>query len=230
MFIAALVLYPALVARPAEPDLLRYVYPLAPALPCPPVVIDVEDSPASAAWAEQAKVLVEQWFPHVTSMLATENYTPPKEIRLVFRSKLNVPAHASGGTITINGDWIARNPHDLGMVIHELVHVVQAYPNSRTKPGWLVEGIADYIRWWRYEPESSTAGARPRIDPEKSKYTDAYRVTAYWLAWASRRYDMRLVPELDRAMRNREDPMPVFERVTGKDADALWSEFIASKP
>jgi hypothetical protein len=111
-------------------------------------------------------------------------------------------------------------------VIHELVHIVQQYPNSRFKQGWLVEGIADYIRWWRYEPESP----RPRIDPEKSKYTDAYRTTAYFLAWASRKYDMRLVPALDRALRAGEDPMPKFAQYTGKDADALWKEFIASKP
>jgi hypothetical protein len=66
--------------------------------------------------------------------------------------------------ITISGKWITEHPDDLGMVIHELVHVVQGYPNSRHKAGWLVEGIADYIRWWRYEPEAP----RPRIDPAKS--------------------------------------------------------------
>ena len=29
-----------------------------------------------------------------------------------------------------------------GVVIHELTHVIQAYPAAGDKPGWLVEGIA----------------------------------------------------------------------------------------
>lgn len=207
-------------------DLSRHVYPLATATPSPKVVIDVSESPESKKWAETAKALVESWYPQVVSLLATESYRPPKEIRLVFKPDLSAPAYASGGTITINGKWIASRPDDLGMVIHELTHVVQAYPDSPHKTGWLVEGIADYIRWWRYEPESP----RPRIDPQKAKYTDAYRTTAYFLAWASRKHHMGLVPALDRALRNRENPLPVFERLTGRDVDTLWKEFIAAKP
>jgi hypothetical protein len=212
-------------ATPAD-DLDRYVYPLRPQLETPPVSIEVTDSPESEAWARRAKALVEEWYPIVTSLLATEEFRPPQEIRLVFRRELNVPAHASGGTITINGDWIRRNPHDLGMVVHELVHVVQAYPRNRHNTGWLVEGIADYIRWWRYEPELMATRGRTRIDPAKAKYTDAYRTTAYFLAWASRTHDMRLVPELDRALRRAEDPRPVFERLTGKPLDELWEAFV----
>jgi hypothetical protein len=39
---------------------------------------------------------------------------------------------------------------------------------------------------------------------------------------------MRLVPALDRALRKAEDPLPVFERVTGKDVETLWKEFVES--
>jgi hypothetical protein len=28
-------------------------------------------------------------------------------------------------------------------------------------------------------------------------------------------------------MRDREDPMPLFEKLTGKGPDALWAEFLA---
>lgn len=223
----------------SQATLDRHVYPLAKAQACPPVVVDVTDSPESAAWAERAKSLVESWYGKVTELLATDGLDPitrqpkgkpfqsPAEVRLVFKKTLNVPAHASGGTITINGDWIARRPDDLGMVIHELVHVVQGYPGYREKPGWLVEGIADYIRWWRYEPELHAGAGRTKVDAAKAKYTDSYRTTAVWLAWCSRKYDMRLVPALDKAMRDREDPMPLFEKLTGKGPDALWAEFLA---
>lgn len=212
-----------------QTDLSRHVYPLAKPIPCPPVVVDVSDFPEGKAWAETAKGLVERWFSTVTTWLATEDYKPPAEIKLVFKKEISAPAYASGGTITINGKWITQHPEDLGMVIHELTHVIQQYPNSRNKPGWLVEGIADYTRWWKYEPELHAGKGRTKPDLEKAKYTDSYRTTAMWLAWSSRKYHMGLVPALDRAMRKREDPMPVFKSLTGRDADELWKEFIAAQ-
>lgn len=216
----------AFVLVPIAYDFDRHIYPLSKPIEAPPVVLDVGEFPESKAWGEAAKAIVVKWFPIVTSMLSTQDYKPPREIRLRIVPTANVPAYASGNTITINGKWITERPDDFGMVVHELVHVVQQYPRNDKKPGWLVEGIADYIRWWRYEPEAP----RPRIDYEKANYTDSYRTTAYFLAWVSRKYDMRLVPLLDLALRKAQDPMPVFEQLTGKDVEALWKEFIASRP
>lgn len=211
-----------------QKDLDQHIYPLAKPLPAPVVKIEVSDSTASKEWSEKAKLLVDTWFPILTSWLATETYKAPTELNLVFKKELRVPAYASGNTITISGKWIAEHPDDLGVVIHELTHIIQSYPASRTTPGWLVEGIADYIRWWKYEPEFLST-SRPRLDVEKAKYTDSYRTTAYWLAWVSRKYDMRLVPSLDREMRAGKDPMPVFEKLTKKTPDSLWDEFIKSR-
>lgn len=222
--------WPQVSSPPDASTLSKFVYPLSKAIACPSVSVDATDLPEQKAWGDTAKKLVEAWFPRITELLASEDYKAPAEVKLIIKKEINVPAYTSGGTITINGKWITDHPDDLGMVIHELVHVIQRYPGSRTTPGWLVEGIADYIRWWRYEPEYFATHGRPRIDPEKSKYTDAYRTSAYWLAWASKKYDMGLVPALDRALRKREDPMPLFGKLTGKDADELWKEFIAGKP
>lgn len=221
----------------APSDLKRHIYPLAKAQVAPVIEIDVTDSPESKEWAETGKALLEEWYGKLTQLLATDGVDPmtgrqtgnafkrPDKIRLVFKKELNVPAYASGAEITISGKWIADHPDDLGVVIHEAVHVIQQYPNYDGKQGWLVEGIADYIRWWRYEPELHSGSSRTRINFASAKYTDAYRTTAKFLAWASRKYDMRLVPALDKAMRDSRDPMPVFEAVTGKSAEDLWDEF-----
>ncbi len=228
MKLAALILL-SLTAVPQpsqEQPLDRYIYPLSKPLACPEVVIDTSDFPESKEWAEAAKKVVIAWFPKITELLATENYKVPSKITLVFKKEISAPAWASGSTITVSGKWITEHPDDLGMMVHELTHVVQQYPGARTTPGWLVEGIADYVRWWRYEPEAP----RPKINYEKASYKDAYRTTAYWLAWVSRKYSMSLVPALDRACRERKDPMQVFKDLTGKDADTLWKEFIDSKP
>jgi hypothetical protein len=202
-------------------DLLRYVYPLAKARPAPPVTVDTSDAPEAQPWAEMAADLVRNWFPHICQLLSTAAYEPPREIRLVFKKELNVPAYASGSTITVSAKWIHDHPNDLGAVIHELTHVVQAYPPSRQTPSWLVEGVADYVRWWRYEPEAR----RTRIDPQKASYRDSYRTAAAFLAWLTEQYDKRLVPKLDAAMRSRTDPIPVFNEVCGRQVDDLWTEF-----
>jgi hypothetical protein len=213
---------PASSAQDKQAPLGKHLYPLAaPASRVPVVTIDVSDAPEARAWAEQARTLVQDWFPAVWRLLATDKATPPEQIRLVFRKQINAPAYASGDAITVNADWIRQHPDDFGMMIHELTHVIQSYPGGGNKPGWLVEGIADFIRWWRYEPE----GPRPRIDPLKASYRDSYRITAAFLAWATAKYDKRLVPQLDRALRTRTYRDEIFQEVTGKSLDALWAEF-----
>lgn len=203
-------------------DLDKFIYPLSKPLPAPKVEIDTTDIPSTEAWAKIAQKLAADWYPVVTSLLSTQDYKAPKTIRLVFKKTLEVPAYAADGTITINGEWVTGHPDDFGVVIHEMTHVIQGYPDNKVDTGWLVEGIADYIRWFRYEPDAP----RPKIDPVKSKYTDAYRTTAAFLAWVTGKYDHRLVPTLDAKLRKGEDPMPVFKQLTGMTADELWSEFI----
>ena len=214
------------VLQAPDSDLDKHIYPLGKSYKCPPVEVDVSDLPESKAWGEAAKKVVESWYPVVTTLLSTEDFKPAKRLRIVIKKEISAPAWASGDTITVSGKWITQHPDDLGMMVHEMTHLIQNYPRNEKNVGWLVEGIADYVRWWRYEPEAP----RPRIDPAKAKYTDAYRTTAYWLAWVARKYDMRLVPALDKELRRGKDPMPVFEKITGKDADALWAEFLAAKP
>lgn len=226
--VALALLVAALTAARADvdPELARHVYPLAPPKPAPKMVLNVSDFPESKKWGETAIVVMRDWFGPITSLLATQDWKAPKELRLVIKKDLSVPAYASGGTITVNGKWITAHPDDLGMVIHEMTHVIQSYPNSNKTPGWLVEGIADFTRWWRYEPEAP----RPKLNYDTAKYTDAYRTTAYFLAWLTHHKDARIVPALDRAMRRKEDPMPVFEQMTALTVDELWKEFIATKP
>ena len=206
----------------------RHLYPLSKPLRTPKVVIDVSDSPESRAWAEQAKKLTEEWYPHLTQILATEDFKPKKTLKLIFKKGIGPPAYASDGNITIKAEWIAAHPDDFGMVIHELTHVIQSYPGGqgRIKPGWLVEGIADYVRWWRYEPEAP----RTPVDPEKASYRDSYRTTAWFLAYVTGRYNRTLVYQLDRALRNGTYSDELFQKIAGKPLDDLWKEFAATHP
>lgn len=202
------------------------LYPIGKAIPAPAVLIDIADAPEMQAWAEQARDLVREWFPLICQFLATEEYAPPATLTLQFKPEIHVPAYCSEGTITINAKWVAEHPDDFGMVIHEMVHVIQSYPDEGDVPAWLMEGLTDYIRFYRYEPDVP----RPRIDPLKSKYTDAYRTTAAFLAWLSGKYDRRLIYRLDRLFRTGGYSPAFFVETAGKDIDTLWSEFVATVP
>lgn len=222
----------AVVAAAKTPDaptpeyLAHQTYTLGKMLPPPVVTIDVSDAPETKAWAENAQKVVTQWFPLITPFLATQDWTPPKTLKLILKHENDAPAYTDSDGITISAQWITDHPDDFGMVIHELTHVVQSYPDKGDKPGWLVEGIADYIRFWRYEPDVP----RPRIDPAKAKYTDAYRTTAAFIAWAQGKYDRSLILRLDGALRTGTYHDSLFETITGKPVDTLWTEFLKTVP
>ena len=194
------------------------------AVDAPKVEVDSTQAPDLAEWGKIAGMLMEQWYPVVWNLLATESSKPAKTIKVTFQMKQDAPAYATGGGIFVSVPWVRAHPEDFGMMIHEMTHLVQSYPGSRTTPGWLVEGIADYIRWWRYEPEAP----RPKIT-EKNKYTDAYRVTAFFLAFLTHRYDHGLVRKLDKAMKEKKYSDSLFEESTGKKLDDLWAEFVAAQ-
>lgn len=207
-----------------EKDLGRYVYPLSSAKVSPEIVLDYSEAPELQEWAERARDLAKAWYPRICELLSTEEFQAPEEIKFTFKKGIDPPAYATRNEIVFKVEWLTARPEDMGIVIHEMVHIIQAYPRNRHGTGWLVEGIADYIRWWRYEPEAP----RTPINFERASYRDAYRTTAAFLAWATHRFDKRLVPQLDAALRKGDDPGPVFSSVTGKTVDELWEEFKAA--
>jgi len=215
----------AALCAPADDPLVKQIYPLSKPIPAPEITLDYSKAPDLQVWAEHAKAIATEWYPHLCELLSTQEFKSPKKLTFVFREKQDAPAYCAGREISFSIDYIHKFPNDLGMVVHELTHVVQSYPRNKVDTGWLVEGIADYTRWWRYEPETP----RSRINWEKATYHDAYRTTAYFLAWVSQKYDRRLVPTLDGCLRKGEDPMPTFMTLTGKTADDLWTEFRASQ-
>ena len=194
-------------------------------VPAPKVVLDTTQSPDLAEWGREAGKLVSQWYSVIWNLLGTEKSTPATTVRVTFQEKQDAPAYATGGGIFVSAPWVRAHPDDFGMMIHEMTHLIQAYPGSDSTPGWLVEGVADYTRWWRYEPEAP----RQKVT-EKNSYTNSYRVTAAFLAWVTHRYDHNLVRKLDRAMKEKRYVETLWVDSTGKKLDDLWTEFVAAQP
>ena len=187
-------------------------------------IVDTNDAPDLAEWGKKAGGLCVEWFPKISALLPSEGFTPPKSVTLYFDPKLKGVAHADKGRITIGAEYVRGHTNDWGMVVHELTHIVQAYPKPEekfTKPGWLVEGIADYIRLFHFEPNTP----RPRINPDKASYRDAYKTTAVFIAWAEKKHDPKLVTKLNAALRQGKFSLELFKEATGKTVDELWGEF-----
>lgn len=184
------------------------------------VNVDISQTPELADWAQQAKSTVEEWHPRIAKLLPSDGFTPPAEITLFFQKDMKGVAHTSGNKITISAEWVKKHPDDLGMVVHELTHVIQSYP--RSDAGWLVEGIADYIRLYHYEPKVKLSG----IDPARQSYRDGYRTTALFLAWIQRTQDEAIIRKLNHALRRSEYNYAFFKQCTSKSLDRLWAEFL----
>ena len=188
------------------------------------MVFEGEPTAEVRAWADEAAFVVLEWWPQVAHLLATENFQPPASLTLRFKSEMKEPAFRNAEGLTINVNWITKHPDDFGMIIHEMTHAIQDYHGVPREAGWLIEGIADYIRYWHYEPEVP----HRRMDPAKASYRDGYSTTGAFLAWIMVKYDRRTVRRLDAALRAGKYSDAIFEEITGKALDPLWTEFIAN--
>ena len=197
--------------------------------------IDTTKSPDLTAWAEKHLVpVVSEWYPKLVEMLPSEGFEPYTNIVLRFRDDMGgTPASASGGNINCNIPWF-RNELEgeaVGSVVHEMVHVVQRYgrprrddPNAQRTPGWLTEGIPDYIRWFLYEPESRGAEITRR-NIANARYNSSYRISGNFLDWAVRTKDKDLVVKLNAAARKGAYSEAVWKDATGKTSEELGAEW-----
>lgn len=184
--------------------------------------ISVDTSAVSdlAEWGVKAGELCVAWYARIHALLPTPGHVLPRQVKLVFDPRMKGVAHAVRDTITIAAPFVRAHRDDFGMVIHELTHVVQGYPGGG--PGWLVEGIADWIRIVHYEPQAP----RPRINPEKASYRDAYKTTAIFLEWIEKNHGAGLVVKLNEALRKGSYNDALFKDGTGRTLDELWAAFV----
>ena len=193
------------------------------------IVIDYSEMPELKDWVEnRLRPTLERWYPIIVETLPSENYTAPRRLTVTFEKNGRGVAATGGTHISCAGRWFKANLEGeaVGAVVHELVHVVQRYGRTRgghENPGWLVEGVADYIRWFKYEPPA----VRPHPDPAKARYTDSYRVTAAFLEYVAATKDHEIVVRLNAAMREGRYRPELWKEYTGQTVDELWADYVA---
>ncbi|HLK55618.1 MAG TPA: basic secretory protein-like protein [Chthonomonadaceae bacterium] len=202
------------------------------------IEIDYSQTPQLKQWAErELHPTLEKWYPIILADLPTDGFTPPQRYTITLEANGKGVAVTSGTRVTVNAKWIEgqlmRGPKNetLGALVHESVHVAQQYGEAKghnRAPVWLAEGIADYIRWWKYE---TAATRRPftlvKPNGDTVSYTDGYHTTAEFLEYLAKNYDHEIVVKLNTAGRMGTYTPDLWKEYTGKTIDELWAEFIA---
>ena len=170
--------------------------------------------------------LIEAFFQVYPKEAARFNKKTAKKVSFVIDPAYEGVAATSGDVIVFNPGWFHAHPGDIDVVTHEAMHVVQAYPNE-SGPGWITEGIADYVRYVFGVDNAGANWALPAFKP-KQHYTQSYRVTARFFVWVEKKKNRDFVKKLDAAMRGKKYTDEIWKKLTGSTLDELWNEYAAN--
>lgn len=193
------------------------------------IAINTSAAPELTGWATNklAPVLAE-WYPKIVALLPSPGFTAPTHFTITVKDMGGV-AYTTGTHVSVSRKWIQdeMNREAVGSLVHEAVHVVQQYNFGRA-PGWIVEGMADYVRWFIYEPQSHGADIvwmRHLGKKFSPHYNDSYRVSANFLNWVTKKYDSNIVPEVNAALRDEKYSDDFWKQHTGKTVEELGAEW-----
>lgn len=181
----------------------------------------------SASFDPALKQRMIETFFKVYPILANDfNKNTDKAVTFSIDTAYKGVAATGGGRIVYNPEWFVKHPGDIDVVTHEVMHVVQNYGNGGG-PGWLTEGIADYVRF-KYGVDNP--GANWTLTPFKPEhsYKNAYRITARFLNWLETHGNKGIVVKLDNIMRTHTYSATTWQDLTGKSVDELWTAYAAN--
>lgn len=167
--------------------------------------------------------LKEVFFINYPKQVKLYNKKSAPQVIFVIDPEYDGIAAAGGGVIRFNPEWFKKNPKDIDIVTHETMHLVQNYPNN-AGPGWITEGIADYVRHTMGVDNEGANWSLPEYRPNH-KYTDAYRITARFFLWIEKNKKKGIMKSLDAQMRNKTYTEDFWVKMTGKNVDELWKEY-----
>ncbi len=188
------------------------------------IVPDATDAPELKEWFDGVAKVCEKQFAMICDELKTDGYSPPTRITMTLKKDYDGVAYAQGSKIVGSVKYFEKHKDDVGAFVHETAHCVQQY-KGRNNPGWLVEGVADYVRFFKYEPKKPG-----KLAPEKAKFDGSYRTTAAFLEYVVVTHDKDAVLKLNAAMRNGKYSPDLWKDITGKTLEDLgrdWQKSLA---
>jgi hypothetical protein len=170
------------------------------------------------------KKLIERFFAVYPAEVAAFNPAARTSVTFIVDPSYPGVAETDNGIVLFNANWYHTHPADIDIVTHEVMHIVQDYPND-AGPGWITEGIADFARA-RFGVSNAEGGwVLPALKAEH-RYTTSYQVTARFFLWLDARVKPGLIKTLDAAMRAHRYEPALWTAETGKTIDQLWAAYV----
>jgi hypothetical protein len=203
--------------------------------------LDVTEAPDLQEWCAKNLIpTLDEWYPKIIEMLPVDGVTPAHNITFTLKNATDlpghlqgVPAYASGNSVVFNSKFMRdqASGEAVGAGIHEVVHVVQFggdqgdRPRRRggRPPTWVTEGVADYIRWFLYEPEKKGAEIT-KGNVQRATYDGSYRITANFFDWVIKTYEKDLMRKLNVATHDGYSD-ELWKTWTGKTVQELGAEW-----
>jgi hypothetical protein len=154
----------------------------------------------------------------IGSVLGETSSPPQITIQISYRYLIGA-AGARGDLIRVNAEYALMHRDDLGLIVHELTHVAQGYRGE--PPDWLTEGIADYVRYFGFEPEER----RPVVFARDANPKGSYKTTACFLDWVGHTYKPDIVQKLNGLLRQGAYADDAWVGLTGRSLDQLGEEW-----
>ena len=167
--------------------------------------------------------LIDTYFQVYPVLVKTFNKNATKNVVFIVDTAYKYVAESSGGEVKFSAGYLKAHPYDTDVVTHETMHIVQGYGDSNG-PGWLTEGIADYVR---YAYGIDNAGSKWTLPDYNAKqnYTNSYRITGRFLLWIEQHVKKGTVKRMDESLRTHTYNDGTWKELTGKTLDELWAGY-----
>lgn len=198
----------------------------------PVEVFTSTEDPEMKEWIESTARVCERQYQMICEELKSDGFNPKTVVTMALTNSYKGVAATGNAKITGSVDYFKKHMKDVGAMVHEMVHVGQSYGygsrrGGKPNPVWLVEGIADYLRCYKYE------GGKLRPVPATAKYDGSYQISAHFIHFVAEKYDKDLVMKLNAACREGKYSADTWKELTKKDLDELsneWKESRGIKP
>ncbi|MCD2425088.1 basic secretory family protein [Niabella pedocola] len=172
----------------------------------------------------QKKSLVDAFFTNYPKLIKAFNPKGTRIVRFTIDPDYEgvAAADAAAGHVSYGAAYMKKHPQDVDVVTHEVMHIVQHYPSG---PGWVTEGIADYVR---HTYGIDNAAINWALQPPKpaASYTNGYGTAARFFVWIERFYKKGLVKKLNATMHAGAYTDHFWIKETGKNVDQLWADYL----
>ena len=170
------------------------------------------------------KRLIETFFIVYPKLAKEYNPNTLKAVTFFVDTAYKGVAATSNGKVTYSSIWMVKHPEDIDVVTHEVMHIVQDYGRS-VGPGWLTEGIADFARSKFGIDNAGAKWALPELKPEHT-YKNSYRITARFFTWIEKKVKPGTIKAVDASLRDHTYTADIWAKLTGKDLDGLWTDYV----